>query len=626
MRFCSSNCHCEEDRPTEGMVIRRSSSLSVKRLLRQNCFAIATQFLLALTLLSNALGQSDSTKSHILTRLASEPARNDFAILTAQIRTNTDTANAYHHLDTLLATGYGDMFWMYGCAGLYYATADQLRPSYKAKIRQAWRLRTPYRGDTENHFLMYYASLLLMSQAWPNQIDTEWFMGKSSREIYAESVEYLDHWIDETVRYGTTEWSSPRYAYYYITPLLLLAEYTKDKRLKHRFEMMLDYMLADYASDYLNGSYCGAHSRVSDEAALNPRVAEINAYGQYFFEDSVTHILPDLAFASLTSFHCPKIIRDIAHDRSNPYQQWSLKRGRQMIRYMDKWSAYDSTHDSAFHAPVYKYEYMTKDYCLGSMQGGIVQPIQQQSWSLVFNSDKPNNVITGLHPYVSADELGMFFPEYPAYQLESIGKVKKGYTSENKWVGGSPYERILQDRGILVALYDLPDSVKFPHVDIFMPVHAKELHFEKEVKTYYDTHPEMVSDRNLPEYFWKVFQYDSTLIGLRCSVPYDEIKEDSNLRIRMQGKKLQYQLFVMSQSSPEQKKHISTPTEFAIFLSSPYSHLIVEDVIATNSNGNHTLPDRSKALFYSDFLESTSGSALLTVRHGVDKLVLDFQK
>ena len=72
--------------------------------------------------------QTLEIKHDVLARIAAIPAREDFAILAAKIRTNADTANSYRHLDTLLATGYGDMFWMYGCAGLYYASADQLRP------------------------------------------------------------------------------------------------------------------------------------------------------------------------------------------------------------------------------------------------------------------------------------------------------------------------------------------------------------------------------------------------------------------------------------------------------------------------------------------------------------------
>ena len=503
--------------------MRRSNlvrSANPYRIASSQMLRFALRLLLAMTLGAGSVtAQTPSAKQTVLERIIAHPFGPNFAVVSAELRLNVDTARAYRQLDTLLARPYGDMFWVYGCAGLYYATQDVLRPSYKERIRWCWKHYTPYRGDTENHFLMYYGSLLLMSQEWPELADTEWFMGKSSKDIYAESKEYLDHWIDETVRYGMTEWSSPRYDYYYLTPLILLAEYTKDARMKHRFEMMVEYILADYAQEYLNGSYCGAHSRVSDECAIDPRKAEMTAYGDYFFRvedtsrvvgadpgalgalsqralpDSV--LQPDVAFAALASFECPKIIRDIATDRSQPFESHSMKRGRQMIRYMNMWSSADSSYDSGYHAPVYKYDYMTKDYCLGSMQGGIVQPIQQQSWSLVFDSDKPHNIITGLHPYVNAEELGMFFPEYPSFMLERIGNVKKGYTNENKWEGGSPYEHIYQDKNVLVALYDLPDSVKWHHVDLFYPMSLQD-----------------IVHSNEPGIPWQFYTYDSTFVGI----------------------------------------------------------------------------------------------------------------
>ncbi|MFI5201023.1 MAG: hypothetical protein ACHQNE_01375 [Candidatus Kapaibacterium sp.] len=570
----------------------------------------AMQFLLAMTFASNAFAQSPRTKAHVLSQIAAIPIRADFAIVAAKIHQGVDTAAAYRELDTLLSRAYGDMFWMYGCAGLYYVTQDVLRPDYKARIRYCWKHFTPYRGDTENHFLMYYGSLLLMSQAWADLPDTDWFMGESSKDIYAESKEYLDHWIDETVSYGQEEWDSPRYGYYYITPLALLAEYTKDARLKHRFEMMLEYELADYAADYLDGCYCGAHSRVGDDAAIDPRKAEITAYGKYFFEDSVSHLLPDVAFAAMTNFECPNIIRQIAIDRSQPYEQFSLKRGRQMLRYMDDWSTSDSSHDSTFHAPVYKYDYMTKDYCLGSMQGGIVQPIQQQSWSLVFNSDKPNNIITGLNPYVSATELGMFFPEYPSFMLERISGTKASYTSEDKWEGGSPYERIYQDKDVLVALYDLPDSEKYRDVTVYLP---------KELKG-------GVHDVGQWNRKWSFFQFDSTFIALyTIGIGQYHVPDYTRLIISAPNDSVCGYLVYCTTNNKTSKE------EFFNHLKN-LSLIIDSNSVRSKEDDGKTInillrdPRKHDWLFHSPFLESKKDSGVLTIRYKGETRVLDFRE
>lgn len=539
--------------------------------------------------------QTSQIRNRVLDHIASIPLRNDFAMVAARIHQNIGVDSAYKQLDTLLSRAYGDMFWMYGCAGLYYATADVLRPQYKSRIRQCWKHYTPYRGDTENHFLMYYGSLFLMAQAWPDLSDTDWFMGKSSKEIYDESKEYLDHWMDETVRNGQEEWDSPRYGYYYITPLALLAEYTKDKRMKHQFEMMLEYELASYAADYLNGSYCGAHSRVSDECAIDLHAAEIETYGNYFFGedggqarlDTLAALHPDIAFAAITSFKCPEIISHIATDRSEPYEQFSLKRGRQMLRDMDKWSSTDSSHDSTFHAPVYKYDYMTKDYCLGSMKGGIVQPIQQQSWSLVFNSDKHHNIITGLNPYVSQDELGMFFPEYPSFMLERIGSTKASYTSENKWEGGSPYERIHQQENKLMAVYEFPDSVKYPQVDLFIPSGIRWV-------------DKLSTD-------WIVLRWDSIFIGVLINNQYDTLTIASGTRIRIKGHKVVYDILCSNSRESKLKEFESELNSF----DGPVS------IFIEHHRGRDWL-------FHSPYLESKKGSGILTMRYKGEKRVLDF--
>jgi hypothetical protein len=637
--------HCEENQPTEGRLIRRSNPLRVVKLheiASSELLRFATQFLLAMTVFSNVFAQSPQTKNEVLNRIASIPLRNDFAMVAARIHQNMDTAKAYKQLDTLLTHAYGDMFWMYGCAGLYYATSDVLRPQYKARIQQCWKHCTPYRGDTENHFLMYYGSLFLMAQAWPDLPDTEWFMGKSSKEIYEESKEYLDHWIDETVRDGQEEWDSPRYGYYYITPLALLAEYTKDKRMKHRFEMMLEYELASYAADYLNGSYCGAHSRVSDECAIDPHAAEIETYGNYFFGedggqarlDTLAAMHPDIAFAAMTSFTCPEIIRNIANDRSEPYEQFSLKRGRQMLRNMDKWSSTDSSHDSTNHAPVYKYDYMTKDYCLGSMQGGIVQPIQQQSWSLVFNSDKHHNIITGLNPYVSEDELGMFFPEYPSFMLERIGSTKASYTNEDKWEGGSPYEHIYQDKNVLVALYDLPDSEKYREVDLFLPSQAtflwKEPVFLSDNPQGSNYFGDSIHHYELPS--WSIFKYDSMLIAIQPLTRYETIETNGGIRWRLSdvGGIWGYIIYCFNDTDVDSLKSFlhyvtwgrSNGKFFVTKIGTPESNFDPSKGVPLLNFDNEW---QDNSIFHSPYLESKKGSGILTMRYKGAKRALDFR-
>ena len=382
-----------------------------------------------------------------------------FQVVTARLKLGVDTALAYRQLDTLLSAPTGDIFWMYPAAGLYFNCREEIGPAWRQRFRETFKVYTPYRGDTENHFLMYYSTLYLFSQEWPDLAGSEWFNGKSSREINAEAKQFLENWIDETARLGMTEWDSPRYLYYYIAPLILLRDFAADPVMKKRAEMSIELQLADYASEYLNGSYGGAHSRDGDGSVIDPRRAEATSYGQLYFEDSLSFVLPDLAYAALSSFTLPPVIRAMAHDRDRAWVHTETKRSRARMRF----------NNGERYETVRKYNYITPDYILGSIQGGLQQPIQQHSWDITFSSRRANNTILGLHPQSSAMELGMFFPEEPELMEEGVTSSKGSYGSPDKWIGGSPFESIAQHEGTLLARYDIPSGWRFPHVDIYLP-------------------------------------------------------------------------------------------------------------------------------------------------------------
>ena len=109
--------------------------------------------------------QSDDLKLSVLEQIANTDYRLSFSAITAKILLGENSAQAYLQLDTLLSREYGDMFWMTGCVGLYFSCKDILQVSYKQRIRECWKNFTPYRGDTDNHFLMYYGSLFLLAKS-----------------------------------------------------------------------------------------------------------------------------------------------------------------------------------------------------------------------------------------------------------------------------------------------------------------------------------------------------------------------------------------------------------------------------------------------------------------------------
>jgi hypothetical protein len=99
-------------------------------------------------------------------------------------------------------------------------------------------------------------------------------------------------------------------------------------------------------------------------------------------------------------------------------------------------------------------------------------------------------------------ELQTFFVFPPDGAIEGIIKSKKTYDSPDKILGGSAYEKIVQDQDALVALYNIPAGTRFPQINGF---------FSKDLK-------EITEDRS----GWIFMRGgDSTYIACRPLQPYD---------------------------------------------------------------------------------------------------------
>ncbi len=163
----------------------------------------------------------------------------------------------------------------------------------------------------------------------------------------------------------------------------------------------------------------------------------------------------------MSGYEPTPILYHMATDRDQSYVHKELKRTRHRIRYSEK-----------RNAPVYKYMYMTPDYAMGSIQGGLLQPIQQHTWEVMWRTGDPQpeyNVLYTHHPYSSGYELAMYFPEEYKLLTQHVLSSKGTYDSADKLTGGSPYEQVFQHKGALIALYDIPEGTRFPHIHGIFP-------------------------------------------------------------------------------------------------------------------------------------------------------------
>jgi hypothetical protein len=394
-----------------------------------------------------------------------------YAEIAAKLWRHEDPAWCSQKLEQFLATPSGDMFWMFPVTAIAYLDQGQLTPSARAALRNAWKTYMPYRGDTENHFLLYYTCLYLMSQMWP---EDAWYTGNSSAENMEEARQWIESWVKLTTTRGQGEYDSPHYMGVYLLPMSYLAAWAKDPAMKKRAAMMLDYLIADYAPENLDGLYVGAHARVYESQLVEPANGVSADFGWLWFGLGHREAVPAnyaLYYLLASAYEPPEILKRIATDRSQPYTHYERKRTRNRWRFHDE-----------LHGPVYKTTYVRREYAVGSDQGGVLQPIQEHSWDVTWSVPDARgvqNTFFTTHPYSSVQELQTYFVFNPDGAAEGVAKSKKTYDSPDKLLGGSPYESIVQDHDTVITLYDIPPETRFPHVNGFFSKDLSEVTEDK---------------------------------------------------------------------------------------------------------------------------------------------------
>ena len=389
--------------------------------------------------------------------------------LRAMVKLNKgyDIPTALRIVDSVTAKPRGDMFWLYPAMSMYLYGQKNMPMEYKAKVRQALKNYTPYRGDTENHWVMYYTALYLASQTWPGEPGPSWFNGKSSEENLLDAEGWLNHWMTTTTTIGQGEFDSPAYLTFYLTPMFMLHQHSKDAVMKKKAEIMIDWLLADFFIDYLDGVYCSGHSRIYEVDILDKRQSMTTKTAAFFLGDrplfnaqgEPINVLGNCLIYALSDYRVPEILYQLATDRSEPYVSLERKRSRNRLRFYDE-----------RNPAVTKYDYMTPTFSLGSIQWGHTEQILQHTWALNWKAVRPGEVTTlfTLHPYYSDKDMASLFTALRSTIVADVVGSKTTYDKEDKMVGSSPYEKLFQYKNVLIGLYDLssPD-VTWRHYDGF---------------------------------------------------------------------------------------------------------------------------------------------------------------
>ncbi|QYM79256.1 hypothetical protein K0B96_01160 [Horticoccus luteus] len=406
-----------------------------------------------------------------------------------------------------------NMFWVYPMVTVMLTGHDNLDAASWARIRELWKIYWPSRGDTENHWVISYAGLYLAAQTLPPAGGDQWFNGQSSAENMKEARDYLLHWIDVTTAYGQGEYDSPNYIEEYAMPLSLLAGWSKDPVLREKARMLLDYIFYDFVVEQVDGYYGGAHSRVYPKQAVAPGRTPSSALAWLLFGLGDRQAGAGATVVALSGYTPPPILERIARDMTvRPYVERELKRTRWRLRHAgpDSFVIGDKR-----TVPVYKYSYVDRDFVLGSSQGGLLQPIQQQTWSLVWRTDKSTadaaNTFFGVQPSSSALEGAMYFGGDADTLANLIARSKADYDSPDKLTGGSPYEQVFQDGTALIALYDIAPGARFPHITTFFSRDLTGVDEDKSGWIFAQGGPVYIAYRPLAPGEWKPYDWTGLL-------------------------------------------------------------------------------------------------------------------
>ncbi len=386
-----------------------------------------------------------------------------YGTIAAKLWLKEDPAWCSRRLVEILKAGpSGDMFWMFPVTAVAYLDKGQLTPEARQALRDSWRTYMPFRGDTENHWLLYYSTLYLMAQKYPNEPGDAWFNGKSSTENFKESEEWINWWVDMTTRRGQGEYDCTHYIGVYLLPMSYLAAWSDDPVMRKKAAMMLDYLIADYAAEQIDGIYAGSHARTDDRMVVEKWAGVASDFGWLLFGlgfHSAGYGSYPLYYALASAYEPPEILKRIATDRPDGVLHKETKRTRHRWRFHEE-----------RNGDVFKTTYLRNDYVVGSDQGGLLQPVQQHSWDVTWKVPDPrgvHNTLFTVHPYSGFKELQAYFTFPPDSATEVVYRSKKSYDSPDKLLGGSPYEQIFQDRDTVVVLYDIAPGARFPHINGF---------------------------------------------------------------------------------------------------------------------------------------------------------------
>ncbi len=371
------------------------------------------------------------------------------------------------HIDGVVERGLsgtllGGPFEILPSMALYCGWSDRLPDAARTRIRDFFLKGIQERGNTENHWLMYYTGNLLAAERFHDE--PRMWNGLPPRAVAAEAKRWLLGMIDRTARIGHHEYDSTGYHIEHVASWLVLQEHSQDEEIRKQARKMLTLLILDMALEFYDGAWAGGHSREGYRMNTWTRLGPIMPVQYLYFGgefDEKRHSHGWATSSLFTSYRPPEVLSRIAWDY-RPHAVRKTKAPRNIYRHVCR--------DAG---PVRKYTYRSHSFALGTTQLGLpgppAGPIDLVSWDLTWIAPDHQGTVVCNHPYRSPRRFSAFLWDLPQVARRTIGGGKPYLQQPDRLFGASPYERMMQHENAVIVAYDIPPEDEAPYVNLFLP-------------------------------------------------------------------------------------------------------------------------------------------------------------
>jgi hypothetical protein len=341
---------------------------------------------------------------------------------------------------------------------------DRMPDNAVAHIKRFMTEGIHERGNTENHWLMYYAGNFLAAERWPD-LDCSW-NGLPAQAIHAEAKRWILGMIERTASQGHHEYDSTGYHIEHIVPYVGLADHARDPDVRHQARQMADLLIADMAMEYFKGAWAGGHCREGYRVNTWTRTGPVLGLAYIYFGDMVLnpeeHCQGYVSPVLPATYRPPAILAEIALDRTKAHVVKKTRGPRTIYRHVNRESE-----------PVRKYTYMSQNFALGSSQLGLpgapAGPIDLVAWDLTWDGPNHDAKIVCNHPFRHPGRFSAFLSNLPQSIGRGVGTDKPYLQYPDRLFGASPYEQMMQHDGTIIMLYQIPVGDDSPYVNLYLP-------------------------------------------------------------------------------------------------------------------------------------------------------------